>query len=281
MVNKMSTAPVTAYQITAPIADLVDKPARTVQISNRSSQMLFGEVFHVQAEQGDWVQGTSAVDGYPGWIHKSQLAPVGAAATHFVDLPWTHIYPEPDFKTRPVMGIGFLSRLTVNEGLEKNGFLSVPGRGWVYARHIKPMAAMQGVDPSYTAMRFLGCPYLYGGRSAIGIDCSGLTQLALNRAGIACPRDSGPQEKALGVSVARGQVRKGDLVFFPGHVGIMIDDQHVVNASARTMCIEVERLDDLDRIYAANGKPGITAIKRVDTAPRPANGPKTPLTPGE
>ncbi|MBU0800365.1 MAG: C40 family peptidase [Alphaproteobacteria bacterium] len=276
----MTTPTVTAYQITVPVADLVDKPARTLQISRNSSQMLYGETLDVIEEQGDWVRGTCATDGYEGWVHKSQLKPLTHFTTHFVDLPWTHIYPEPDFKTRPVMGVGFLSRLTVNPDIEKNGFVSIPGTGWIYARHIKPLSAMNGVDPVYTVMRFLGCPYLYGGRTAMGIDCSGLTQLALNRAGVYCPRDSGPQEKSLGTNVPRAQAQRGDLVFFPGHVGIMIDDQHVVNASARTMCIEVERLDDLDRIYSANGKPGIISIRRVNSAPRPAPGTQ-PLQPGE
>lgn len=272
----MSTPSVPAYQITVPVADLVDKPARTPVISSRSSQMLFGEMLETLAEQAGWVRGRCLTDGYEGWVHRSQLRPLAQTATHFSDLPWTHIYPQPDFKTRPVMGIGFLSRLTVNEDIEKDGFVSVPGVGWVYARHIKPLTAMNNVDPVYTAMRFLGCPYLYGGRTALGIDCSGLMQLALNRAGIFCPRDSGPQEKALGAAIARAQVNKGDLVFFPGHVGMMIDNQHIINASARTMCIEVERLDDLDRIYAATGKPGITAIKRIVPPPRPAAQPKAP-----
>jgi cell wall-associated NlpC family hydrolase len=197
-------------------------------------------------------------------------------------MPWTHIYPEPSFKTRPVTGLGFMSRIVVNENVEKDGFLSVPGTGWIYARHIKPLSALAGVDPVYTAMRFLGCPYLYGGRTANGMDCSALVQLALNRTGITCPRDSGPQERALGHSIPRAQARKGDLVFFPGHVGIMLDDQHVINASARTMCVEVERLDDLDRIYAANGKPGITSIRRADTAPKPGAQPSGKgFAPGE
>ena len=258
-----------AYQITVPVADLTDSPARNTQISAKSSQMLFGETFIATEEQGDWVRGTSATDGYEGWIHKSQLKPQTEEATHFVDLPWSHIYPAPDFKTRPVTGVAFLSRLTINKDLEKDGFVSVPGLGWIFARHVKPLASLTGVDPVYTAMRFLGCPYLYGGRSAVGMDCSGLTQLALARAGIACPRDSGPQEKALGQPVPRAQARKGDLVFFPGHVGIMIDDQHVVNASARTMAVEVEKLDDLDRIYGSNGSPGITSIRRIAPAQKP------------
>lgn len=275
------TAPTTpAWRITVPVADLVDMPARKTNISARSSQMLFGETLAAIEERGDWVRGTCATDGYEGWVHKSQLQPQTEEPTHFVDLPWAHIYPEADFKTRPVHGVPFLARLTVNPDIEKNGFVSIPGKGWIFARHIRPLSALNGVDPVYTAMRFLGCPYLYGGRSAVGIDCSGLVQLALNRAGIFTPRDSGPQEKALGAPVPRAQIRKGDLVFFPGHVGIMIDDQHIVNASARTMCIEVERLDDLDRVYAANGKPGITSIRRVDpAAPRPGAGPHP--VPGE
>lgn len=280
MTRTNASSPV-AYQITVPVADLVDAPARTVQISARSSQMLYGETLLATEEQGDWVRGTSATDGYEGWVHKSQLKLQAAPATHFVDLPWTHIYPDPDFKTRPVMGLGFLSRLTVNADVQKNGFVSIPGTGWVYARHIKPLSALNGVDPVYTAMRFLGCPYLYGGRSMNGIDCSGLTQLALLRAGVAqCPRDSGPQERNVGTPVVRGQLKKGDIVFFPGHVGIMIDDIHCVNASARTMCVEVERLDDLDRIYSQNGKPGITSIRRVDITQKPAPG-TTPPQPGE
>jgi cell wall-associated NlpC family hydrolase len=259
----MTTPPITAYKITVPIADLTDKPARTTKISSHSSQLLLGETFLVQAEKDHFMFGMSRQDGYEGWIHKSQLALQTEDMSHFVDMPWAHIYPEPNFKTRPIMGIGFLSRISINAEIEKEGFVSVPGMGWIFKNHIKPLSALGNTDHVYTSMRFLGCPYLYGGRTALGVDCSGLTQLALNRTGIFCPRDSGPQSQELGVPLNRDQVQKGDLVFFPGHVGIMIDNDHVVNASARTMCVDVERLDDLDKIYAKDGKGGLTAIRRI------------------
>lgn len=265
-----------AYQITVPVADLTDKPARAVAISAQSSQMLFGEALIAIEEQGDWVRGRCETDGYEGWVHKSQLKPQTDVPTHFVDMPWSHIYPEPDFKTRPVTGAGLLSRVTINPDIMKNGFVSVPGMGWIYGAHIKPLSALKDVDPVYTAMRFLGCPYLYGGRSANGLDCSALTQMALLRAGIPCPRDSGPQEKSFGADIPKAQARKGDLVFFPGHVGIMIDDIHVINANARSMCVEVERLDDMDKIYSRNGKPGITSIRRPASGHRPTAMPQAP-----
>jgi hypothetical protein len=240
-----------AFSIAVSLAPLVDNPASGTVIGKGGSELLFGEIFTVEAIEGEWCYGTSESDNYKGFVHSSYLGPA-TPHTHTVNRLWTHVYPEPDYKTRPLMGLGMMSR--IKAGKTQGGFIEVPGYGWVFEAHLSTEADKNFVE---TALLFNGCPYLYGGRSAQGIDCSGLVQIALSRAGIKAPRDSGDQAK-IGKDISRGIAARGDLVFFKGHVGIMLDEIQVLNATARSMDVRIESLADLEKTYG-----GIVAVKRI------------------
>ncbi|GJL84614.1 MAG: hypothetical protein DHS20C02_03890 [Micavibrio sp.] len=246
------------HTITTSLTALVNNPDNSSIIGNRDSQLLFGETFEAESESGEWVHGTSIIDGYKGHVRTAHLAPAKKPATHFINQRWTHIYPEASFKTRPVINLGLMSRLSADDQKKQDGFVSVPGYGWASEDHIKPLSALTpDKDFVETALSFLGCPYLYGGRSAQGLDCSALAQIALLRSGISCPRDS-DQQINLGITIEKNGLRRGDLVFFKGHVGIMVDDENILNATSRTMDVRIEALDDLENIYK-----GITRIRRI------------------
>lgn len=248
------------YLAFATTVRIVEKPGQARKtLGKNDSCLLFGEEFAAAQEKGGWIYGTSASDGYKGWVPKDSLKKKKGDPTHFTDVPLTHIYPAPSFKTPPVLALSFLSRLTLDGGKKENGFVRAPGLGWIFAQHIKPLRDMTGADPVETALLFLNAPYLYGGRSAAGIDCSGLVQLAAMRGGLSpCPRDSGDQQAALGKAVTGGAPKRGDLVFFPGHVGIMTDGKNILNATARHMRVVIEPLRDVE---AANKK--ILAVRRL------------------
>ncbi len=246
------------HTVTTSLTALLDDPANGAKIGSRDSQILFGEGFNIEREDGEWVYGTSVVDGYKGHVRAADLAPIKEPAMHFINPRWTHLYPEPSFKTQPVINLGMMSRLSIDTNKHQDGFISVPRYGWAHEDHIKPINALN-TDKDFveTALSFLGCPYLYGGRSAQGLDCSALVQLALLRSGIPCPRDSHVQID-LGKTVEHDNLQRGNLVFFKGHVGIMIDDESILNATSRTMDVRIEKLKELEKIYD-----GITGIRRI------------------
>jgi len=251
------------YTVTVSIADLVENPESNLQIGRGDSQLLFGETVEtlrppspaIQNSEG-WSYVKSNIDGYKGFLSTSFLTSDSQEPTHFISHPWAHIYPEPSFKTRPVMGIGMMSRLNIEQ--EQEGFAGVLNTGWVSTEHIRPLESLTpDTDFVETALSFLGCPYLYGGRSALGLDCSALVQLALLRSGIPCPRDS-TQQAGLRSAAGRDTIQRGDLVFFAGHVGIMTDTENILNATSRTMDVRTEKLVALEKTYG-----GITDIRRL------------------
>lgn len=240
------------FSVVVSTAVLAENPDSGHKIGKSGSQLLFGEIFVAERIEGEWLYGASVSDEYKGYVHISNLCPA-IEATHFIDALWTHIYPEPDYKNQPVMGLPMMAQ--VRSGVQKDNFVEVPGHGWIFAAHL---TQQRNGDHVEAAVKFEGCPYLYGGRSATGIDCSGLVQIALSRAGIPCPRDSGPQAEVLGKIVSRDDLKRGDLVFFKGHVGIMLDSENTLNATARTMDVRIEKLSVLEKAYGE-----LSAAKRI------------------
>lgn len=239
------------YRVAVTVADIIEYPDELQSIGKNDSQLIYGERITIEnknAPEG-WVYVSSCIDDYKGHIRKDFIQAVTGPDTHFVEAIASHIYPEPSFKTRPVMPLSFLSRLRITDETETDGFVKLDDGGWVFKEHILPVSELKSTDHVETALRFLGTPYLYGGRTSTGIDCSALVQLSMMRNGEKCVRDSGPQKDSLGKDITGKNLQYGDFVFFPGHVGIMQDKKNVINANARHMAVSVEPLDELIKVY--------------------------------
>lgn len=235
-------------RIAAPSAFLRGRPDRSAEVT---TELLHGEAVAVAFRRADWAEIENLSDGYRGFIEVGALGEAGPDPTHHVGALRSFLYPEPNLKVPPAASLSFLSRL--RPASERNGFAELSDGGWIFAAHLVPL---DSVEPDYaqTALRFLGVPYLWGGRTSLGLDCSALVQLSLAAAGIAAPRDSAPQRAALGQRVlGDAPPRPRDLVFWPGHVGIMVDSDHIVHANATFMAVTLEPLG------------AVTA--RIETAP--------------
>jgi len=223
------------------------------------SQLLFGEAFHVLDIAGGWAWGYCVHDHYVGYVPDEALGrPM--KATHFVSANAAPLFSTADIKSCVKMTLSLGARLA---GSIEGDFLATE-QGWVHRHHVAPISTTFN-DPVATAERLIGAPYLWGGRGAGGVDCSGLVQLALELADIECPRDSDQQRATLGIEVDEGEpLQRGDLIFFPGHVGFMADDSHLLHANAWWMAVVVEPLSDVvDRLRPNHDRP-ILAIRRLE-----------------
>lgn len=217
--------------------------------ADQTSELLFGEGFALLDLTGGWAWGYSLADHYVGYLAAEALgAPI--APTHRVDMIEASLHSAPDAATG---GPAVLPRGALVMGETEGEWLKT-------AHGYLPIAALVEVgsehdDPAAIAESMVGTPYLWGGRTAKGIDCSGLVQLAWASAGVQLPRDSDLQLAALGVDkdVDQADLARGDLVFFPGHVGIMADSQNIIHASRQWMEVRVESLAEVAKRSAAKG----------------------------
>lgn len=226
--------------------------------AEQMDQLLFGERFEVIEEEGAWLWGQAARDGYVGFVEASALAPAGPAPTHRVAALRTYAFAEASIKSRAAgpYSIGSLVAVETTDGK----LAKVTGAGWMTAAHLMPIGEFED-DWAAVALRFVGAPYLWGGRESLGLDCSGLVQQALFACGRACPRDT-DQQQALGAPIAAEDFGRGDLVFWKGHVAIGIGEGLIVHANGFHMATVVEPLAEaIARIDAAgSGQP--TAYRR-------------------
>lgn len=239
-----------AMQVSAPAAPLRRHPDDDAE---QESRLLFGERFDVLLEKDGYAFGQAARDGYVGWVPAEALSGPPLAPTHRVKVLRTYAFSQANIKTTPV-GLYSLNALVTVE--ETDGrFARAARTGWFMAEHLAPIGAGFETDPAAVALRFLGAPYLWGGRESLGLDCSGLVQQALNACGVACPRDTDMQAK-IGQAVDPADLARGDLVFWKGHVGMMIDAEQMVHANGHHMATVVEPLSGaIARIEAAGYGP--------------------------
>jgi cell wall-associated NlpC family hydrolase len=206
-----------------------------------------------------WAWGQLDADGYVGWLPSNALAPPGPPPTHKVAALRTLVFPAPSIKTPPIDALPLGARLAVAR--RHDGFAVTAQGGYVPAQHLLPLDAAEE-DFVAVAERFLGAPYLWGGKTGLGLDCSGLVQVAASACAIACPRDSDMQEAALGTPVNLAGLQRGDLVFWKGHVAIARDATTLLHANAFAMAVAVEPLAAAIARIAAAGC-AVTSVKRL------------------
>jgi cell wall-associated NlpC family hydrolase len=228
------------------------------------TEALMGERVTVyETTDEGWAWGQLQDDRYVGWLPDAALAAPGAPPTHKVAALQTLVFPGPDIKLPPIAALPFAARVAIVR--HEQIFAVTASGGFVPAQHL---AGIGAVEPDFVAVaeRFVAAPYLWGGKSVVGIDCSGLVQLALAACGIACPRDSDMQESALGTVVAAraepANLRRGDLIFWKGHVAIVRDPASLIHATAHHMAVAIEPLGDVIARIRAGGSE-VAAIKRL------------------
>lgn len=251
-------APHTVVAATAPVHAAPD-PA-----SECTSELLYGESFIVYDVADGWAWGQGRLDDYVGYVAIDHLAAGEIAANCVVSALSTHVYPAPDLKQPPRTWLPLGARLAVDG--RRGGFARLIDGGFVYDRHLRPIDQPLS-DFVATAARYGGTPYLWGGRSPLGVDCSGLVQIALQQAAIACPRDSDMMAASLGEALAvetdPRALRRGDVLFVPRHVVFVVAPGRVLHANAHHMAVVEEPITDfLGRLSGPAAR--ITAIRRLD-----------------
>lgn len=226
------------------------------------SQLLPGEGFALLDSAGDWGWGYGVHDGYCGYVRLDALTRDGAEPTHVVHVRRALVFAEPSIKTPMVAALPMGSRIAADGASECGKFLKV-AQGWMSVRHALALDALT-CDPVDRALQLIGAPYLWGGRGGDALDCSGLVQLVLMFEGHAAPRDSDQQMAALGRALGDDEpLVRGDLIFFPGHVGIMADGETLVHANAFWMQVVAEPLADVIARFPETTPQPVLARKRI------------------
>jgi cell wall-associated NlpC family hydrolase len=248
------------FEIADAIAPLREGPSSDAMLA---TQALKGErvIIYDRNDEG-WAWGQLKNDGYVGWLPDRALAKPVTDPTHKVTAIRTFAFPAPSIKLPPIETLSMGAVLTV---LREDGPFAVTREGWYL-----PLQHLGGLDSHAedfvaVAEHFVGTPYLWGGKSSLGIDCSGLVQVSLNAAGIACLRDSDMQQHGLGRvldAAESNKLQRGDLVFWKGHVAVVRDGETIVHANAHHMATVIENTSTaVARIRAAGSE--IIAIKRL------------------
>ena len=243
------------YRITAPSVPM--RRGRDARFGYET-ELLHGEAMEVYEIRDGWAWGQAVLDGYVGFVPASALGPV-QQATHRVTALRSFLYPGPTIKASPLGALPYGSTVVVEATEDRFARTS---EGYLFADHLAPVTEI-AADPVAEAERVIGIPYLWGGKTSFGIDCSGLVQTVCRACGIAAPRDSDMQEQALGTMLAipndPQNYRRGDLLFWPGHVALCQGEGRMVHATAYSMSVISEPVAPALERIAGQGSPLRTA----------------------
>ena len=253
-------------RVRIPFAALMTKPDRGAL---QASECLYGEAFTVYDERDGWAWGQCGHDGYVGYVAAKALAGDAPQPTHWVTAARSLVFPDAKGEYPPARGFSMRSLVAVADAA--GDYARLADGGWMFAPHLAPVGESR---PGFIAhaKKFLGAPYMWGGRGGLGIDCSGLIQVSMAAAGIDCPRDSDQQREALGEDLGipddHATLKAGDVVFFPGHVGFYLGDGRFLHASSFDMMVSVHPFADvLARVRARHGK-DVLKVRRIEGAGR-------------
>jgi cell wall-associated NlpC family hydrolase len=253
-----------AMEVVAPQAPLRREPRPDALLDTEALKGERVTIYDANAE--GWAWGQLAGDEYVGWLPSAALAVPGPAPTHRVAALRTLVFPGPSIRLPPIEALPFGAALNI--GRIDNRLATMPSGGYVPAVHLAPIGDNER-DFVAVAERFVGAPYLWGGKTAFGLDCSGLVQIALSACGLPCPRDSDMQERALGSALdhkaASFKLQRGDLIFWAGHVAIARDRDSLVHANAFHMAVVVEPVGEaIARIRDTGSE--IASVRRMPVA---------------
>lgn len=235
------------------------------------TELLYGEFVTVYDAADGWAWLQNETDHYVGYARAPGLSTSIHQATHSVDAVGSFIYPEPDIKAPPLHRLGMGARITVID--QSSPFSCSASGGWIFEKHLSPIKDY-ATDHAAIALQFLGAPYLWGGKTSLGLDCSGLVQVALDRCGVRAPRDTDIQARELGTSLGSASIQKaingdfsglvrGDLVFWPGHVGVYVGKDTFVHANATDMAVATAPLQTISSGIQKSTGDNITDIRRL------------------
>lgn len=251
----------TVRRVAVPCAPLRRAPAPDAGLD---TEALMGEAVTVLDEEEGFAWGRLHRDGYVGYLPSGALGLPDVEPDHRVRVLRTFLYPGPSLKLPPISHLSLGALVTVTD--VDGDYARLHGGGFVFAGHLAP-AEHREPDFVTVAEGFLGTPYLWGGKTSLGLDCSGLVQLALAAAGIEAPRDSDMQEAALGSPVEPGPdlsgLERGDLVFWRGHVGVMLDADRLLHANGHHMMVAVEPLREAEERIRTKSYGPITSVRRL------------------
>jgi hypothetical protein len=248
------------FEITDGIAPVRREPFSGAALD---TQALKGERVTIYDRIDDgWAWGQLAGDGYVGWLPDLALYRPGPAPTHKITALRTFAFPGPSIKLPPVDTLPLGARIAVTRF--DAGFAITAAGHYLPLQHL---GAIDAIERDFVAVaeRFVGTPYLWGGKTSLGIDCSGLVQVALGACGLPCPRDSDMQQAALGRALPLDDLAalaRGDLLFWNGHVAIVRDAETIVHANAHAMATAIESTEQAIARIAATGSE-VTAVKRM------------------